>query len=127
MLDGIISNMKSTNSLSRRSRSEILADLATLPPSIQGKISPFSVTTSSGNTITYHKLQYWANGRNHSIHIPNEKLAEFRAAVASGDRAWELLLELSKNDAEATKAEISPLKKSSRISSCGAPRRSTRS
>ena len=119
--------MKSTNSLSRRSRSEILADLATLPPSIQGKISPFSVTTSSGNTITYHKLQYWANGKNHSIHIPNEKLAEFRAAVASGDRAWELLLELSRNDAEATKVEKSPLKKNSRISSCGAPRRSTRS
>lgn len=127
MLDSIISNMKNSNSLSRRSRSEILADLATLPPSIQGKISSFSVTTSSGNTITYHKLQYWANGKNHSIHIPNEKLAEFRAAVASGDRAWELLLELSRNDAEATKVEKSPLKKNSRISSCGAPRRSTRS
>lgn len=118
--------MKSSSSRSRRTRSEILADLATLPPSMQGKISPFSVTTSSGNTITYHKLQYWSNGRNHSIHIPNEKLAEFRAAVASGDRAWELLLELSKNDTEETKAEKSPLK-NSRISSCGAPRRSTRS
>lgn len=100
-----------------RSRAEILSELVNIPTAVQGKICSYVVTTSSGNPITYHKLQYWDSGKNHSIHIPNDKLQAFKDAVANGDKAWELLVELGKRDAADIQAAKSPLKKNSRNSS----------
>ena len=87
--------------------------IAKLPDSVQGSISSYEVRTSSGRKITYHKLQYWAGGKNHSVHIPSERLAEFKAAVESGGRLRELLAELN----EVTVRDIlssAPALKSSR-------------
>ena len=72
--------MKTTQPSNVRTRAEILASIANLPDSVQGSISSYKITTSSGMTITYHKLQYWADGRNHAIHIPKERLPDFEAA-----------------------------------------------
>ena len=58
MLDGVVSNMKTTQPSNGRTRAEILASIANLPDSVQGSISSYTVTTSSGKAITYHKLQY---------------------------------------------------------------------
>ena len=77
------------------------------------KILMDTVTTSSGKTITYHKLQYWADGRNHAIHIPKEKLPDFEAAVENGRRLRELLAELTEAAARDMLSPDSPLKKSS--------------
>lgn len=118
--------MKTETKPSPRSRAEIMAELASLPPSVQGKICSYEVTTSSGNAITYHKLQYWANGKNHSVHIPNDKLAAFKEAVENGGRAWDLLVELGERDTVEIQSAGTPLK-NSRNSSSRAPRRSKRS
>ena len=113
MLDGIISNMKKTQPSDGRTRAEILASIANLPDSVQGSISSYTVTTSSGKTITYHKLQYWADGRNHAIHIPKEKLPDFEAAVENGRRLRELIAELTEVTARDMLSPATPLKKSS--------------
>ena len=113
MLDGIISNIKTTQPSTCRTRAEILASIANLPDSVQGSISSYTVTTSSGKTITYHKLQYWADGRNHAIHIPKEKLPDFEAAVENGRRLRELIAELTEVTARDMLSPATPLKKSS--------------
>ena len=113
MLDGIISNMKTTQPSTGRTRAEILASIANLPDSVQGSISSYTVTTSSGRAITYHKLQYWAGGRNHAVHIPKERLQEFEAAVENGRRLRELLAELTEATARDMLSSDSPLKKNS--------------
>lgn len=116
MLDDIISNMKKTQQSDGRTRAEILASIANLPDSVQGSISSYTVTTSSGKTITYHKLQYWADGRNHTIHIPKERLPDFEAAVENGRRLRELTAELTEATARDMLSSAPPLKKSSRRS-----------
>ena len=116
MFDGIISNMKKTQPSDGRTRAEILASIANLPDSVQGSISSYTVTTSSGKTITYHKLQYWADGRNHTIHIPKERLPDFEAAVENGRRLRELTAELTEATARDMLSSAPPLKKSSRRS-----------
>lgn len=98
---------------SERSRTEILAELAAIPAAVQGSISPFNVTTSSGNTITYHKLQYWDGHKSVSRHIPNDKLPEYRAAVEGGRRAKDLLVELTATDAASIDSSRDALKKRS--------------
>ena len=108
--------MKKTPSSTGRTRAEILAGIAGLPDSVQGAISSYTVTTSSGKTITYHKLQYWADGRNHAIHIPKEKLPDFEAAVENGRRLRELTAELTEATARDMLSSAPPLKKSSRRS-----------
>ena len=116
MLDGITSNMKTTQPSSGRTRAEILASIANLPDSVQGSISSYTVPTSSGRKITYHKLQYWANGRNHSVHIPSERLAEFKSAVENGGKLRGLLAELTEATVRDILSSAPPLKKSSRKS-----------
>ena len=120
ILDGIISNMKTTPPSTVRTRAEILASIANLPDSMQGSISSYEVRTSSGRVITYHKLQYWANGSNHAIHIPKERLAEFRTAVENGGRLRELLAELTEAAARDILSSAPPLKKKSSRSPSGA-------
>ena len=108
--------MKKTPSSTGRTRAEILAGIADLPNAVQGSISSYTVTTSSGREIAYHKLQYWADGRNHAIHIPKERLADFKAAVENGQRLRELLAELTEVTARDILSSAPPLKKSSRKS-----------
>ena len=106
--------MKAAPHSEGRTRAEILASIANLPDSVQGSISSYEVRTSSGRKITYHKLQYWAGGRNHSVHIPSERLAEFKAAVESGGRLRELLAELNEVTVRDILSSAPALKKSSR-------------
>jgi len=109
--------MKATSAHSPRTRARIIAELASLPSVIQGKICEDRRILANGTTAVYHNLQYWADGRNHTIRIPREKLAEFTEAVKGGATARKLLTELTKTDAETILSSESPLKKSSRRSS----------
>ena len=99
--------MKTTQPSNGRTRAEILASIANLPDSVQGSISSYKVTTSSGN---------WADGRNHTIHIPKERLPDFEAAVENGRRLRELTAELTEATARDMLSSAPPLKKSSRRS-----------
>jgi hypothetical protein len=109
--------MKSKSLKSPGTRAKILAELASLPSAIQGKICEDRRTLADGTVAVYHNLQYWCDGRNHTIRIPKDKLAEFRAAVKGGATAKKLLAELTECDAAAILSSASPLKKSSRTSS----------
>ena len=118
--------MNATQSLLPRTRAKILAEIAALPSAVQGKICEDRRILANGTTVVYHNLQYWADGRNHTIRIPKDKLPAFVEAVKGGATAKKLLIELTKSDAESILSSQSPLKKSSRTSSSRAPRRSTR-
>ena len=97
-----------------RSRAEILAEIASLPPSVQGTISSYKCPRKNGPPVVYYNLQYTFKGKNHSFAIPVGKVADFKAAVANGRRLKELVLELSFADARSIASSESPLKKNSR-------------
>lgn len=110
---GILSNMKNETPQKTRSRAEILGAIAAIPHAVQGKICEMHKKLAGGKTATYYNLQYWAEGKNHSIHVPREKLAEFREAVAGGKRLRSLVTELGEADASDILSAASPLKKKS--------------
>ncbi len=109
--------MKNNPAETARSRAEILAEIASLPPSVQGTISSYKNTRKNGTSVTYYNLQYTRRGKNHSFAIPVGKVAEFKAAAASGKRLRELVSELSLSSAREIASAESPLKKNSRSSS----------
>lgn len=98
------------------SRTEIFAKLAALPSAVQGTICEDHRTLADGSTAVYHNLQYWHNGKNHTIRIPEEKLPEFREAVKNGKMARDILADLTRVDAASILSSASPLKKKSKKS-----------
>ena len=100
-----------------RSRAEILAEIAALPPSIQGTISSYKCPRKNGPPAVYHNFQYTLKGKNHSMTIPVGMVDEFKNAIASGKKLKDLVLELSTADARLLVEQASALKKSSRTSS----------
>ena len=109
--------MRNKSPQKARSRAEILAEIAALPPSVQGTISSYRNVRKNGTTAVYYNLQYTRMGKNHSFAIPRDKVAEFKAAAAAGRKLKELVLELSLANARELASSGSPLKKSSRTSS----------
>ena len=105
-----------------RRRAEILGELENIPFAVQGKICENRKTLADGTVAVYHNLQWWQDGKNHAMHIPENRLAEFEEAVKGGRRAKELLLELSRSDAEAVLSEESTSKKKSARSASRAGR-----
>ena len=101
-----------------RRRAEILGELENIPFAIQGKICENRKNLADGKVAVYHNLQWWQDGKNHSIHIPENRLAEFEEAVRGGKRAKELLMELSRCDAQdVLSADSTSKKKSTRYAS----------
>ena len=109
--------MQNKSSKKARSRAEILAEIAALPPSVQGTISSYKNVRRNGTAAVYYNLQYTHKGKNHSFAIPTDKVADFKAAVASGKKLRDLVFELSAADARLLSGQSSALKKSSRTSS----------
>ena len=109
--------MQNKNPKNARSRAEILAEIAALPPSIQGTISPYKCPRKNGPPAVYHNFQYTLKGKNLSMTIPVGMVDDFKAALASGKKLKDLVLELSAADAREIIAAGSALKKSSRTSS----------
>ena len=108
--------MKDKAALSSRSRSEILGAIASIPRAVQGKICEMHKTLAGGKTATYYNLQYWSQGKNHSVHIPREKLDEFREAVEGGMKLRSLVTELGECDVQDILSSAAHLKKKSRKS-----------
>ena len=103
--------MKNKTTKKARSRAEILAEIAALPPSVQGTISSYRNVRKNGTIATYHNLQYTRKGKHHSFAIPVDKLADFKAAIAAGKKLRDLVLELSLTNAREMASSESPLKK----------------
>ena len=110
----------------KRRRAEILGELENIPFAVQGKICENRKTLADGRVAVYHNLQWWQDGRNHAIHIPEGRLAEFEEAVKGGKRAKELLMELSRCDAQTVLSAESASKKKSTRSASRAGRSSRR-
>ena len=117
--------LKNMNTKQRR-RAEILGELENIPFAVQGKICENRKTLANGKVAVYHNLQWWQDGKNHAIHIPEDRLVEFEEAVKGGKRAKELLMELSRCDAQAVLSEDSTSKKKSTRSASRAGRNSKR-
>ena len=117
--------MQNKTSKKARSQAEILAEIASLPPSVQGTISSYKNVRKNGTTVIYHNLQYTRKGRHHSFAIPVDKVDDFKAAIVAGRKLKDLVLELSLANAKEIASSESPLKKNSRNSSSRAQRRST--
>jgi hypothetical protein len=109
--------MKNKSAKKTRSRAEILAEIAALPPSVQGTISAYRCPRKSGPPAVYYNLQYTRKGKNHSFSIPVDKVDEFKAAVAAGRKLKDLVFELSLVNANEIASSESALKKSSHTSS----------
>ena len=103
--------MKNKAALSSRSRSEILGAIASIPRAVQGKICEMHKTLAGGKTATYYNLQYWSQGKNHSVHIPRERLDEFREAVEGGMKLRSLDTELGESDVQDILSSAAHLKK----------------
>ena len=103
--------MKNKAALSSRSRSEILGAIASIPRAVQGKICEMHKTLAGGKTATYYNLQYWSQGKNHSVHIPRERLDEFREAVEGGMKLRSLVTELGESDVQDILSSAAHLKK----------------
>lgn len=103
--------MQKKSSKKNRSRAEILAEIAALPPSVQGTISSYRCPRKNGPPAVYHNLQYTRGGKNHSFSIPVGKVSEFKAAVAAGRKLRDLVFELSLADANEIASSETPLKK----------------
>ena len=102
--------MKKKPSEKSRPRAEILAEIAALPPSVQGTISSYRCPRKNGPPAVYHNLQYTRGGKNHSFSIPVDKVSEFKAAVAAGRKLRDLVFELSLADANEIASSGSALK-----------------
>ena len=110
----------------KRRRAEILGELENIPFAVQGKICENRKKLADGTVAVYHNRQWWQDGRNHAIHIPEGRLAEFEEAVKGGKRAKELLMELSRCDAQTVLSAESASKKKSTRSASRAGRSSRR-
>lgn len=110
-----------------RNKAEILAEIENLQFPVQGKICENRKTLANGRVAIYHNLQWWADGKNHTMHIPEDRLAEFEEAVKEGKRVKELVYELSSSSADALLAAgPSTAKKKSTKSASRAARSSRR-
>lgn len=92
-----------------RSRAEILAEIAALPPSVQGRISSYKNVRKNGTTVIYNNLQWWADGRNHALFIPADKVSQIKEAIKQGKKMQKLVRELSLADAQEIIASGSAL------------------
>ena len=103
--------MSSKSSKKARSSAQILAEIAALPPSVQGTISSYKNVRKNGTAAVYYNLQYTHKGKNHSFAIPVDKVEDFKAAITAGRKLKDLVLELSLANARELASAETPLKK----------------
>jgi hypothetical protein len=72
---------------SHQAKREILAEIGSMELLLRGKIT--EKTTSSGKP-NGHKCQRWAQGKNQSFHVPDDKLDLYTRAVLNHQRFTEL-------------------------------------
>jgi hypothetical protein len=66
------------NLTTKKSKCELLAEITSMDVLLKGKIT--EKHTPAGKT-NGHKLQRWHQGKNQSIHVPEEKLEFYTQAV----------------------------------------------
>lgn len=102
---------KKSRSFTPRNRNAILADIATIGLSVRGSVTQKRRKLADGTERIYHQLQYWSEGKNHTIHIPDDLVDRFKAAVAEADVLDGLVKELSDSDTKMVLSRRSGKKK----------------
>ena len=92
---------KQTSQSPLRNRAEIVSDINSVKCVVAGKITEKRRTLKNGETVAYHQLQQWVEGKNVTTHIPKERLTAFMEAVAGHERLNNLVGELSTVDTKA--------------------------
>ena len=84
-----------------RDRAEIVSDMNSIKCVASGKITQKRRTLKNGETVIYHQLQQWVDGKNITTHIPRERLSAFTEAIAGHAELINLVGELSTVDTKA--------------------------
>ena len=84
-----------------RNRAEIVSEMNSIQCVASGRITEKRRTLKNGETVAYHQLQQWVDGKNVTTHIPKDRLAAFTEAVAGYERLTNLVGELSTVDTKA--------------------------
>ena len=83
-----------------RHRAAILAEIASIGACVRGSITQKHRKLADGTERVYHQLQCWSDGKNKTLHIPDELVDEFKAAVEGGGHLDRLTKELSDSDTQ---------------------------
>lgn len=83
-----------------RAREAILADIVALGPAVRGSVTQKRRVLADGSERIYHQLQCWSKGKNCTLHIPDELVDEFKAAVDQSKSLDRLVTELSDSDTQ---------------------------
>jgi hypothetical protein len=92
---------KQTPLTSLRNRAEIVSEMNGIKSVVSGKITEKRRTLKNGETVAYHQLQQWVEGRNVTTHIPKERLTAFTEAVTGHAKLNDLVEELSRVDTKS--------------------------
>jgi hypothetical protein len=84
-----------------RSRAEIVSAMNSIKCVASGKITQKRRILKNGETVVYHQLQQWVDGKNVTTHIPKERLSAFTEAIAGHAELTNLVSELSAVDTKA--------------------------
>ncbi len=77
----------------------------------RGKLSAYSFEQRSGVAGPYHKLQRWAQGKNHTRHVPAEELPAVKAALAGFAQFQQLTEQYAEVVIAETRADLAGSKK----------------
>lgn len=72
------------------SPTDLLAQMAQIQTMERGKLSSYRRAGRSKDADTYHRLQTWREGKNHTRHVRPEELPALQAALAGYARFCEL-------------------------------------
>lgn len=72
------------------SPTDLLAQMAQIQTMERGKLSSYRRAGRSKDADTYHRLQTWREGKNHTRHVRPEELPALQAALADYARFCEL-------------------------------------
>jgi hypothetical protein len=104
-------------------KQQLLEQIATIPAMERGKLSAYSFKDRSSHAGPYHKLQQWADGKNHTRYVPPDELPAVEAAVAGYAQYERLTRQYADAVIAETRQNIASKKKTSRPKSASPRRR----
>jgi hypothetical protein len=89
----------------------------------RGKLSAYSFQDRSRPAGPYHKLQHWADGKNHTRYVPADQLPAVQAALAGYAQYERLTRQYADLVIAETRQNIASKKKTSRPQSASPGKR----
>ncbi len=109
--------------MSQSDKQHILRQIAGITAMERGKLSAFSFDDRPGAAGPYYRLQRWANGKNHSRHVPAEEVPAVQAAVDGYAQFQQLTEQYADLVVAETRHNLAGLKKNRSSRSSSSPKR----